>query len=85
MKSYRSRRFHKLVAQLPPQVQAQAEAAYLQFKRDPYHPSLHFKRIDPQEPIYSVRVGTHYRVVGQLDGTTIIWTWIGTHEAYNRL
>jgi mRNA-degrading endonuclease RelE of RelBE toxin-antitoxin system len=85
MKSYRSRRFNKLLAQLPEQAQEQARKAYQLFKRDPYHPSLHFKRIDPQSPLYSVRVGAHYRAVGELEDNTIIWTWIGTHEEYNKL
>jgi hypothetical protein len=85
MKSYRSRRFNKLLAQLPLQAQEQARKAYQLFKRDPYHPSLHFKRIDSQVPLYSVRIGAHYRAVGELEGDTIIWTWIGTHEEYNKL
>jgi hypothetical protein len=78
MKRYRSRRFHTLLSQLPEQAQEQARKAYQLFKRDPYHPRLHFKRIDPQAPLYSVRVG-------ELEDTTIIWTWIGTHEEYNKL
>jgi hypothetical protein len=85
MKSYRSRRFNTLLAQLPEQAQEQARKAYQLFKRDPYHPSLHFKRIDPQAPLYSVRVGAHYRAVGELEDNTIIWIWIGTHEEYNKL
>lgn len=29
----------------------------------PYYPSLQFKRVDPQDPIYSVRVGRGYRAL----------------------
>lgn len=85
MKSYRSRAFNKLLAQLPQHVQEQAYTAYKLFKRDPYHPSLHFKRIDPRDPIYSVLVGAHYRAVGRVKDNAIVWTWIGTHEEYNKL
>lgn len=87
MKSYRSRAFNKLLAQLPLHNTGTSTccAAYKLFKRDPYHPSLHFKRIDPRDPIYSVRVGAHYRDVGRVKDNTIVWTWIGTHEEYNKL
>jgi hypothetical protein len=32
-----------------------------------------------------VRVGDHYRALGRVEGDTITWVWIGTHEEYNRL
>lgn len=73
MKSKRTKQFHKLFAQLPSDMQEQAREVYELFKQNPYHPSLHFKRIDPQEPIYSVRVSRNYRAVGWMEGDTIIW------------
>ena len=85
MKSRLTKQFRKRFERLPRDVQAQAKAAYRLFKVDPYYPSLHFKRIDPQEPIYSVRIGIHYRAVGTWEGDTIIWDFIGTHEEYNHL
>lgn len=86
MKSKRSKQFNKLLAQLSKNVQEQASATYRLFKQNPYHPSLHFKRIDPQDPIYSARIGRSYRAVGLWEGDTIItWYWIGTHEEYNNL
>lgn len=83
MKSRRTKQFHKLFAQLPPHVQKQAREAYQLFKQNPYHPGLHFKRIDSQEPIYSVRVSLGYRAVGRYEGDTIIWYWIGSHADYD--
>lgn len=85
MKNKRAKEFNKLFAHLPRSVQEQAEATYQLFKRDPYHPSLHFKRIDRQAPIYSVRIGAHYRAVGIWREDTILWYWIGSHEDYNKL
>lgn len=85
MKSRRSKEFRKLLARLPLDVQNQAKDAYHLFQTNPYHPSLHFKRIDPKEPIYSVRVGRSYRAIGEWKGDTIIWSWIGSHEDYNHL
>lgn len=85
MKSKRTKQFHKLFAQLPSDMQEQAREAYELFKQNPYHPSLHFKRIDPQEPIYSVRVSRNYHAVGWMEGDTIIWYWIGSHSDYDHL
>jgi len=85
MKSTRTKQFHKLFEQLPAHVQKQAREAYQLFKQNPYHPGLHFKRIDPHAPIYSVRVSLGYRAVGRYEGDTIIWFWIGSHAVYDRL
>ncbi|HEX8675403.1 MAG TPA: hypothetical protein VF710_26140 [Longimicrobium sp.] len=37
-------------------------------------------------PIYSARVGRHYRALGerQVDDT-IVWFWIGSHADYDRI
>lgn len=42
MKSFRTRQFTELFDALPESVRNQAEAAYVQFKRDPWHSSLQF-------------------------------------------
>lgn len=49
---------------------------------DPFHPSLHFKRIDK---LWSVRVGFDYRALGLDKGDTVQWFWIGHHNEYNRV
>ena len=85
MKSKLTKGFRKRYERLPPDIQDQARAAYRLFKIDPYYPGLHFKRIDPQEPIYSVRIGLHYRAVGIWEGDTIVWDFIGTHAEYDHL
>jgi thiamine kinase-like enzyme len=85
VKSYRSRQFHKLYAQLPTPVQEQAKAAYQIFKANPYHPSLHFKQIRPNAPVYSVRVGKGYRAVGVRKDDSILWYWIGSHADCDKL
>ena len=68
MKSRTTTEFCKLFADLPEQVQEQTRTAYRQFKEDPSYPSLRFKKIHPELPIYSARISRHYRAVGQLDG-----------------
>jgi len=51
-------------------------------KADPYHPSLHLKRIDR---VWSVRVGAHYRALGMDASEAIVWFWIGSHSDYDKL
>jgi hypothetical protein len=51
---------------------------------DPRHRSLRFRPIKSRQ--WSVRVGEHYRAIGHfVAGNTFLWTWIGTHEDYNKL
>lgn len=78
-------RFRKALLVLPKSVQKQAREAYLRFEKNPYHPSLQFKRVHSQEPIYSVRINIDYRAVGIVRESEIIWFWIGSHAGYEKL
>jgi hypothetical protein len=77
-------KFRALFALLPNVIKAQAKEAYQQFKKDPYHPSLQFKRIHSTKPIYSVRVNIDYRAVGIIKDDEIVWFWIGSHNVYDK-
>jgi hypothetical protein len=70
---------------LPPEIKELARKNYRLWRANPAHPSLQFKRVSKKEPIYSVRVGAHYRAVGLLEGDAITWFWIGTHADYDLL
>jgi len=85
MKSQATPKFWKLYAHLPYRVQRRAQRAYRVWKANPSHPSLRFKRVDDEEPIYAARVNDDYRVLGFLEGDTVIWFWIGRHDAYEWL
>ncbi len=85
MKSRTTTEFRKSFASLPEQVQEQTRAAYRQFKEDPRYPSLRFKKVHPELPIYSARISKSYRAVGQLEGDTVIWFWVGSHAEYDKL
>ena len=63
----------------------QAREAYRLFQRDPFQRGLRFKRVHPEQPIYSVRVGRDYRAVGVRKGDEIVWYWIGSHSDYDKL
>ena len=85
MKSFTSRRFREMYANLPKDIQRRADRAYRLFRRNPSHPGLHFKKVDDDNPIYSARVGLGYRAVGQVNGDDIVWFWIGPHAEYDEL
>jgi mRNA-degrading endonuclease RelE of RelBE toxin-antitoxin system len=85
VKSRTTVQFRKSFADLPRQVQEQTRAAYRQFKENPSYPSLRFKKVHPELPIYSARISKNYRAVGQLDEDTVIWFWIGSHAEYDKL
>ena len=70
---------------LPDAVKGQARRNYRLWKSNPYHPSLHFKRVHLTQPIYSVRIGIGWRVLGLLEGDTITWFWIGSHADYDKV
>jgi len=83
--SYTTARFWKAYRRLDEAVRRQARAAYRLFEENPHHPSLHFKRVHPTQPIYSARVSIDYRAVGVRDGEEIVWFWIGPHDEYEKL
>ena len=51
----------------------------------PESPGLRFKQVHATRPIYSVRVGPAWRALGVLDGSTMVWFWIGSHADYDKL
>lgn len=85
MKSRTTAQFRKAFANLPEKIQQQTGEAYRQFKENPSHISLRFKKVHPQLPIYSARISKDYRAVGQLEGDTVIWFWVGSHADYDKL
>ncbi|XWK85800.1 MAG: hypothetical protein U7127_16395 [Phormidium sp.] len=85
MKSRTTEQFRRAFANLPKQVQQKTREAYRQFKQDPNYPSLRFKKVHPELPIYSARIDKNYRAVGQLEGDTVIWFWVGSHAEYDKL
>jgi len=70
---------------LPVTVQRQARTAYRQFEQNPNHPSLRFKQVHSEEPIFSVRINRNYRALGTREDEEIIWFWIGSHGDYDKL
>jgi mRNA-degrading endonuclease RelE of RelBE toxin-antitoxin system len=65
-------------------IRQRARKVYRLWRQNPFHPSLHFKCINSEEDIWSVRITLGYRAVGILDGDTVTWFWIGSHDDYER-
>ena len=78
--------FIKLFSQLPSAIKKTAKKNYRLWKKNPQHPSIEFKKLKTQTPVYSVRAGIGWRAVGVMkDSQTIVWFWIGSHADYDKL
>jgi len=83
MNSQAAASFWKCLNELPEAVRKLALKNFRLWLASPNHPSLHFKPF--RKNFWSVRVGNHYRAVGYYrNNQTFVWTWIGTHEEYNK-
>jgi mRNA-degrading endonuclease RelE of RelBE toxin-antitoxin system len=77
--------FQQGYKRLPEKVRQRVRKTYRQWAANPFHPSLHYKKIHATLPIWSVRVGLHYRVVGVVHDEKMLWYFVGTHAEYDRL
>ena len=66
-------------------MQEDARRAYQIFRANPAHPGLHFKKIEGEADIYSVRIGLDYRALAVRKDERVVWYWIGTHAEYDHL
>jgi hypothetical protein len=83
--SYLTDDFLACFKQLPDTVKGQARKCYRLWKKDPYYPSLCFKKVHGKEAVYSVRIGRGWRALALMEGVSVTWFWIGSHEDYNKL
>jgi plasmid maintenance system killer protein len=70
-------------AALDPRLKLAAREAYRLFARNPEHPSLRFKKLQGYEKVWSVRINDQFRAVGEREGDTIEWAWIGSHNEFD--
>lgn len=75
-------RFWKYFESLPEKVKKKAREQFELLKQNPYHPSLHFKKVGK---FWSVRITDYYRALAIQDGHDYIWVWIGTHDDYEKM
>lgn len=82
MKSSATPDFWEAYGALSFEVRAQARRAYRIWRRNPRHPSLHFKKTGG---VWSVRISSEYRALALRQGDTFFWFWIGDHDGYRRM
>ncbi len=64
---------------LPGDMRKLAEKNFRLWQDNPSHPSLRFKQIHKELPVFSFRVGMRHRTVGvQAPDNKIAWFWIGS-------
>jgi hypothetical protein len=84
MKSATLSSFWAAYKTLAEDVQRRARKAYRLWAQNPFHSSLHFKCVNQEENIWSVRIALGYRAIGVFEGDTVTWFWIGGHDDYER-
>ncbi|OED36474.1 hypothetical protein AB833_28130 [Chromatiales bacterium (ex Bugula neritina AB1)] len=82
MNHFASDSFWKSYRALPARIQDLADKNYQLLKANPKHPSLHFKKVGPY---WSVRVGLQNRALAVESDGDMVWFWVGSHAAYDKL
>lgn len=83
MRSLARPSFWRAYSALDPRAKRAARRAYQLFAENPEHPSLRFKKLQGYECVWSVRINDQYRAVGERNGDTIEWAWIGSHNEFD--
>jgi hypothetical protein len=76
-----SARFWHRYQALAEDVRDRADRAFQLLQLDPHHPSLRLKKVGAK---WSVRVDREHRALAIETTDGLLWTWIGTHDAYMR-
>ncbi len=74
--------FWEMFDKLPTEIQNNAKRLFELLKSNPFHPSLHLKKV---RDYWSIRIGVKYRALGIQKDEIIIWFWIGKHDDYEKL
>lgn len=82
MKSETLPSFWKCYAPLDSEIKQRARKTYRLWSENPFHPSLHFKCVNPNENLWSVKITRGVRAIGVMDDNTVVWFWIGSHDDY---
>jgi hypothetical protein len=85
MNSFTVRSYWKSYEELPAYIRQLADTKFELWKENPFHPSLHFKCVNSEDNIWSVRINTEYRALAVREGASVIWYWVGDHKKYEQL
>ena len=78
-------RFWQHYQSLPNDIQELADKSFELLRANPFHPSLHFKKVGRTRQLWSARVGMHHRALAVENPEGITWFWIGTHAEYDTI
>ena len=84
MKYRRLASFKKAFKRLPHDIQVKAGKAFLLFKQNQNHPSLHVERMEGVPGVWEGRVDIHYRFTFHYEGDTVVFRNIGPHGILDR-
>lgn len=76
--------FWKAYERLSKDVKGQARKSYEIWRKNPFHPSLHFKCVNHEENVWSLRVSRGYRALCLFEDDLVVWFWIGSHDEYEK-
>ena len=82
MKSFATRRFWTTFDELPNTEKNKAKKQYHIWMKNPFYPSLHFKKVGGS--VWSARVSEEYRALALEKHGDFYWFWIGTHREYEK-
>ncbi len=82
MKHFADASFWQAYSRLPNSVRQLADKNFSLLKSDSKHASLHLKQV---ASFWSVRIGLRYRALAVEVDEGLLWFWIGSHAAYDRL
>ena len=81
MKSETKPSFWRTYKALPAEVRLEARRVYRLWLSNPEANRLQFKPIQALPKVYSIRIGgSGHRALGLLQGDTVTWFWIGSHD-----
>jgi Txe/YoeB family toxin of Txe-Axe toxin-antitoxin module len=84
MKSATLPAFWEAYEKLDEATKERARKAFSLWEENPFHPSLRFKNVNPQEGTWSVRITRGIRALGIMKDDTVTRFWIGSHDVYER-
>lgn len=82
MRHFASPEFWESYSKLPDPIRKLADKNFDLLKNDPQHPSLRLKKVGR---LFSARVGLSFRALGVEVEGGVLWFWIGSHAAYDKI
>lgn len=85
MASWRTPGFKRLYGKLDGAAQRVADAAYLNYEREPTLVDFEYKGSLKGRRIYGAHITKNLRALAFTQGEDVVWYWIGAHTDYDRL